>query len=87
VLVLRAASDDIIPASHTDLLVAKLGNKPEDVTVPESDHCNIVYLEATQQCIAAFLAARLARQAPFTASTQTTAAAPPIMPGLPPALS
>jgi dipeptidyl aminopeptidase/acylaminoacyl peptidase len=91
VLVLRAASDDIIPASHTDLLVAKLGSAPEDVTIPESDHCNIVYLKATQECIAAFLAARFAKPAPLGAPTQvlaeTTATAPAIMPGLPPALS
>ncbi len=53
--VLRAAFDDIVPHSHTDLLVAKLGRLHLDETVPESDHLNIPYLEATQTRIAAFL--------------------------------
>ena len=60
-LVLRAASDDIVPAAHTDLLVAGFRNKPHDETVPGSDHCSIPYLEATQQRIAQFLAATLGR--------------------------
>jgi dipeptidyl aminopeptidase/acylaminoacyl peptidase len=58
--VLRAAFDDIVPHSHTDLLVAQLGQLHLDETVPDSDHMNIPYLEATQQRIAAFLAARFA---------------------------
>ncbi|UOD28607.1 alpha/beta fold hydrolase [Massilia violaceinigra] len=58
--VLRAAFDDIVPHSHTDLLVAKLGKLHMDETVPDSDHMNIPYLEATQERIAAFLGARFA---------------------------
>ncbi|MDB5916547.1 MAG: alpha/beta hydrolase, partial [Massilia sp.] len=38
--VLRAAFDDIVPHSHTDLLVAKLGRLHADEIVPESDHLN-----------------------------------------------
>jgi dipeptidyl aminopeptidase/acylaminoacyl peptidase len=53
--VLRAASDDIVPHSHTDLLVAKLGRLHLDETVPDSDHMNIPYLESTQLRIANFL--------------------------------
>lgn len=53
--VLRAASDDVVPHSHTDLLVAKLGRLHLDETVPDSDHLNIPYLEATQTRIANFL--------------------------------
>ncbi|MFP5391028.1 MAG: alpha/beta hydrolase [Gammaproteobacteria bacterium] len=59
--VLRAASDDIIPHSHTDLLVAKLGKLHLDEIVPDSDHMNIPYLEATQQRIAAFLQAQFSQ--------------------------
>jgi dipeptidyl aminopeptidase/acylaminoacyl peptidase len=59
-LIVRAASDDVVPASHTDLLVSKFTNPLEDVTIPDSDHCNIVYREATQLRIAAFLGARFA---------------------------
>lgn len=58
--VLRAAFDDIVPHSHTDLLVAKLGKLHLDETVPDSDHMNIPYLEATQERIAAFLSTRFA---------------------------
>jgi dipeptidyl aminopeptidase/acylaminoacyl peptidase len=53
--VLRAAFDDIVPHSHTDLLVAKLGRLHKDETVPDSDHMNIPYLAATQDRIAEFL--------------------------------
>lgn len=53
--VLRAAMDDVVPHSHTDLLVSKLGRLHLDETVPESDHMNIPYLEATQSRIAEFL--------------------------------
>lgn len=56
--VLRAAFDDIVPHSHTDLLVAQLGKLHLDETVPDSDHMNIPYLEATQERIAAFLTTR-----------------------------
>jgi dipeptidyl aminopeptidase/acylaminoacyl peptidase len=53
--VLRAASDDIVPHSHTDLLVAKLAKLCGDDIVPGSDHLNIPYLDATQARIANFL--------------------------------
>jgi dipeptidyl aminopeptidase/acylaminoacyl peptidase len=53
--VLRAASDDVIPHSHTDQLVAKLVTLRGDEIVPGSDHLNIPYLEATQLRIANFL--------------------------------
>jgi dipeptidyl aminopeptidase/acylaminoacyl peptidase len=53
--VLRAASDDIVPHSHTDLLVAKLGKLHKDEIVPDSDHLNIPYLAGTQTRIAEFL--------------------------------
>ncbi|HEY0063629.1 MAG TPA: alpha/beta fold hydrolase [Telluria sp.] len=59
--VLRAAFDDIVPHSHTDLLVAKLGKLHLDETVPESDHLNIPYLEATQTRIATFLTEQFSR--------------------------
>ncbi len=59
--VLRAASDDIVPHSHTDLLVAQLGQLHRDEIVPESDHMNIPYLEATQTRIATFLREQFAR--------------------------
>ncbi|TFW00428.1 alpha/beta fold hydrolase [Oxalobacteraceae bacterium OM1] len=53
--VLRAAVDDVIPHSHTDQLVAKLAQLKGDDIIPDSDHLNIPYLEATQQRIATFL--------------------------------
>ena len=53
--VLRAAFDDIVPHSHTDLLVAKLGRLHADEIVPDSDHMNIPYLATTQARIAEFL--------------------------------
>lgn len=53
--VLRAANDDVVPHSHTDMLVAQLGGLHGDDTVPDSDHMNIPYLEGTQSRIAAFL--------------------------------
>jgi len=59
--VLRAAVDDIVPHSHTDLLVAQLGKLHKDEIVPDSDHMNIPYLEATQTRIAAFLSAQFAQ--------------------------
>ena len=58
--VLRAASDDVVPHSHTDQLVAKLARLCGDEVVPDSDHMNIPYLEATQSRIASFLTARFA---------------------------
>ena len=62
--VLRAAMDDIVPHSHTDLLVAKLGKLHLDEIVPESDHLNIPYLESTQTRIATFLAEQFKRPHP-----------------------
>lgn len=59
VLVLRAASDDVVPHSHTDMLVAQLPVAPIDETIPDSDHRNIPYLRSTQLRIAGFLRGRL----------------------------
>jgi hypothetical protein len=59
--VLRAASDDVVPHSHTDQLVAKLAQLCGDDTVPDSDHMNIPYLEGTQSRIAAFLTSQFAK--------------------------
>ena len=56
--VLRAATDDVVPHSHTDQLVAQLSHLLLDETIPASDHMNIPYLERTQQRIADFLSAR-----------------------------
>jgi dipeptidyl aminopeptidase/acylaminoacyl peptidase len=91
-LVLRAAVDDVIPPSHTDQLVAKLAHAPEDATIPESDHYNIVYLEATQQRIAGFLRSKFALAPVVVTSGQaaaeaTTAGAASISTLPPPALS
>jgi len=58
--VLRAASDDVVPHSHTDQLVAKLARLCGDDVVPDSDHMNIPYLEAAQSRIAGFLTAQFA---------------------------
>jgi dipeptidyl aminopeptidase/acylaminoacyl peptidase len=76
--VLRAASDDVVPHSHTDQLVAKLARLCGDDTIPDSDHLNIPYLEATQNRIAAFLGAQFAQ--PLEAAA--AAAADPIAPAL-----
>src|SRR5438067_13792055 len=59
--VLRATSDDVVPHSHTDQLVAKLAQLCADDTIPDSDHFNIPYLEATQRRLAALLSAHAAR--------------------------
>ena len=59
--VLRAASDDIVPHSHTDQLVAKLGTLHKDEIVPDSDHLNIPYLATTQARIADFLRAQFSQ--------------------------
>lgn len=67
--VLRAAVDDIVPHSHTDLLVAQLGSLHKDDIVPGSDHMNIPYLDATQTRIAEFLAGQFARPAATSASS------------------
>jgi uncharacterized protein len=65
VLVLRAAVDNVVPHSHTDMLVSKLGVAPTDVTIPDSDHRTIPYLTSTQMRIAGFLTRQL-----FSAETQ-----------------
>ncbi|QRX84540.1 alpha/beta hydrolase [Glaciimonas sp. PAMC28666] len=53
--IVRAASDDVVPGSHTDSLVAKLTSVLQDETIPDSDHSTIPYLESTQARIAGFL--------------------------------
>jgi dipeptidyl aminopeptidase/acylaminoacyl peptidase len=60
-LVLRAAFDDIVPHSHTDLLVQKLGQLYGDEIVPGSDHMNIPYLAATQERVASFLSGQFSQ--------------------------
>jgi cephalosporin-C deacetylase-like acetyl esterase len=55
VLVLRAVSDNIVPHSHTDLLVSKLTKPPIDQVIPNSNHHNIPHLPETQKQIADFL--------------------------------
>ena len=65
--VLRAATDDVVPHSHTDLLVSKLGQLHLDEMIPDSDHLTIPYLPATQARIAGFLTLR------FTQSNAATA--------------
>ena len=72
--VLRAATDDVVPHSHTDVLVSKLGRLHRDETVPDSDHMNIPYLESTQARIAAFLSAQFSapRPAPMPATVLAT---------------
>jgi dipeptidyl aminopeptidase/acylaminoacyl peptidase len=72
--VLRAAMDDVVPHSHTDLLVSKLGRLHRDETVPDSDHMNIPYLESTQARIAEFLTSQFsqARPAPMPATVLAT---------------
>ena len=59
--VLRAAFDDVVPHSHTDLLVQKLGRLHGDEVVPGSDHMNIPYLAATQERIASFLSGQFSQ--------------------------
>jgi hypothetical protein len=71
VLVLRAETDDVVPHSHTDLLVSKLATVVLDQIIPKSDHYNIPYLTETQGRIARFLHNRL-----FGAETEVRAAVP-----------
>ncbi|HAT30876.1 MAG TPA: alpha/beta hydrolase [Janthinobacterium sp.] len=59
--ILRAASDDVVPHSHTDLLAAQLGTLHSDVTIPDSDHLTIPHLEATQSRIATFLTSQFSQ--------------------------
>ncbi|MES2016913.1 MAG: alpha/beta fold hydrolase [Pseudomonadota bacterium] len=72
--VLRAAMDDVVPHSHTDALVSKLGRLHLDETVPDSDHMNIPYLDSTQARIAQFLTGQFseARPAPMPATVLAT---------------
>jgi uncharacterized protein len=85
VLVLRAQWDDVVPHSHTDLLVSKFRRAPLDQIVSQSDHCNIPYLLDTQQRIAAFLQERLLRRAEAGAPATAPVTAPALygaaMPG------
>ena len=73
--VLRAQSDDIVPHSHTDLLVAQLGQLHLDETIADSDHMTIPYLEATQHKIAAFLTRRFSQAHPATSASEELAVA------------
>ena len=66
--VLRAATDDVVPHSHTDLLVAQLGKLHLDQTVPDSDHMNIPYLAATQELVATFLQEQFSQPLPASAA-------------------
>lgn len=59
VFVLRAASDTVVPASHTDLLVQSLQTVVSDVTIPDSNHSTLPYLPAAQRAIATILASTL----------------------------
>jgi dipeptidyl aminopeptidase/acylaminoacyl peptidase len=76
--VLRAASDDVVPHSHTDLLVEQLapGTLHADEIVPDSDHLNIPYLASTQLRIANFLTERFSQPAAGTAEAATEAVMP-----------
>jgi dienelactone hydrolase len=78
--VLRAASDDVVPHSHTDQLVSKLAQLCGDEVVPDSDHMNIPYLEETQRRIALFLTAQFAKPVSDAAVAEVSAipAAAPI---------
>jgi hypothetical protein len=83
--VLRAASDDVVPHSHTDQLVAKLARLIGDETVPDSDHLNIPYLEDTQARIARFLGSQFAKPIDIPVSAPIPAPAPDIVvPAVPP---
>jgi dienelactone hydrolase len=72
--VLRAASDDVVPHSHTDQLVAKLAQLCGDDVVPGSDHMNIPYLEDTQSRIAQFLGSQFAKSLAEAAAAGSPAA-------------
>jgi dipeptidyl aminopeptidase/acylaminoacyl peptidase len=83
--VLRAASDDVVPHSHTDQLVAKLARLCGDDIVPDSDHMNIPYLEGTQSRIANFLTSQFDKPlAPAAAEAIliTSPSEPIALPGL-----
>jgi dipeptidyl aminopeptidase/acylaminoacyl peptidase len=74
--VLRAASDDVVPHTHTDQLVAKLATLCGDDTIPNSDHLTIPYLPTTQARIAAFLGAQFAQPPGKARCAETIAALP-----------
>lgn len=80
--VLRASSDDVVPHTHTDLLVAKLGQLVADDVVPDSDHMNIPYLETTQALIAGFLTRQFSQPvtpaAAAAVAVAVAAAEPPV---------
>jgi hypothetical protein len=78
--VLRAASDDVVPHSHTDQLVAKLAQLIGDETVPGSDHLNIPYLEDTQARIARFLTSQFSRPIEIPSPAPAPAAPTPAAP-------
>lgn len=74
ILVLRAESDDIVPAPHTDALVSTLAHLIADEVVPASTHADIPFLASTQKRIACFLQERL--QACVRSSTSATPVTP-----------
>jgi hypothetical protein len=59
--VLRAEIDNVVPHSHTDLLVAQLAQLHGDDIIPGADHLTIPYLDATQTRIANFLRTRFSQ--------------------------
>ena len=86
--VLRAANDDVVPHSHTDMLVAQLAGLEGDETVPDSDHMNIPYLEGAQSRIAAFLCRRFFPQcAPVQPSGPIVVAQDSLSAPAPPAIA
>lgn len=81
--VLRASEDDVVPHSHTDELVAKLAQLVADDTVPNSDHMNIPYLEATQALIASFLTRQFSQPVTTPALPSSSPPASPPAPAAP----
>ena len=73
IYVLRAASDDVVPHSHTDQLVAQMTRIHQDEIIPDSDHMNIPYLPATQHKIAQFLTTQFAVTQPLLETAPTAA--------------
>jgi dipeptidyl aminopeptidase/acylaminoacyl peptidase len=77
--VIRAASDDVVPHSHTDLLVKHLNQLHLDEIVPDSDHMNIPYLTTTQERIASFLQLQFSRaELEAEAAAEALAAGTPV---------
>jgi dipeptidyl aminopeptidase/acylaminoacyl peptidase len=54
-LVLRAEQDLVVPAEHTDRLVACFSQPPQEVTIPRSDHSTIPFLPETRATIKDFV--------------------------------